>query len=514
MPLRCVPTVMATLLLLVPPVAAQEHPHEPVDGERLGRVTFPVSCSPLARHRFEQATAYLHSFWYEKAQSAYGDVLAADSTCAMGYWGQAMSRFHPLWAPTPPAELAKGMAETGRGLALASTARERDYLTALTEYYRDVEGRTFVTRLEAYADAMAGVHRRHPDDREATILYALALVAVGQAHPTDSTYANQRRADSLLEPLFRLEPRHPGLAHYIIHTNDSPALARFGLAAARRYAAIAPDVPHALHMPSHIFTRLGLWNDVITSNARAAAAARRFEESQQLHAMWDQDAHALDYLMYGYLQRGMEDEAAGVARRVARATTFFPENALSTEYALAAIPARFALERERWTDAGTLPVRPSPSWRGTEAITRFARALGLTRSSDTTGARAELDTLMAIERELEAKGGDQAYWAVQVRIQRQAASAWLVLARGDTAGARGLAAEAADLDDHTEKYPVTPGAVLPARELQGDLLLAIGEPGEALAAYKQSLARQPNRARSLHGAAKAARQVRRTGTAR
>src|SRR2546425_5460328 len=232
-------------------LAAQEpHPHQ---AEALGRVVFPVSCTPEARTRFEQAVALLHSFWYEKAADTFREAVAADSTCAMGYWGQAMSLFHPLWTPPVGAELAAGLAASERGLALARTARERDYLAAIRTYYADYGGTDHKTRLVAYAHAMDGIRRRHPRDREASIFYALSLIALAQANATDTTFSDQKRADAILEPLFKVEPRHPGLAHYLIHANDVPQLARLGLYAARRYAEIAPDVPHAQHMPSHIF---------------------------------------------------------------------------------------------------------------------------------------------------------------------------------------------------------------------------------------------------------------------
>jgi tetratricopeptide (TPR) repeat protein len=296
------------------------------------------------------------------------------------------------------------------------------------------------------------------------------------------------------------------LAHYVIHATDYPPLARLGLFAARRYAEIAPDVPHAQHMPSHIFTRLGLWQDVAGSNLRSATAARRFEEAQRLAAMWDQTAHALDYLVYAYLQEGRDGEAERIVDEAARATKVFPENSLIADYALAAIPARSALERGRWAEAARLPLRPAPAWRAAEAVTHFARALGAARAGDTATARVETDQLATIESALAAAGGPQTDWSRQVKIQRLAASAWLALASGHGEDAVRLAAEAAELEDVTAKHPVTPGAILPARELQGDLLLELGRPMDALAAHRASLEQAPNRARTLYGAARAAQQ--------
>ena len=482
-------------------VAQADHDHP---AERLGRVAFPTSCRPAAQQRFERGVAYLHSFWYEKAADTFKEVVAADSTCAMGYWGQAMALLHPLWTPPAPAELAAGWAAAERGLALARTPREQDYLMAIDAYYKDYATTDPNARLLTYAQAMEGVERRSPGDHEAQIFYALALIGLGQVNATDTTFTYQKRADSILEPLFRREPRHPGLAHYLIHANDVPQLARLGLYAARRYAELAPDVPHAQHMPSHIFTRLGLWNDDIASNTRSAAAARRFEDERHLHALWDQRGHAWDYLIYAYLQQGREREAKGVVDSAAAVTAGYPVGSLPNAYALAAIPARYALERGQWRDAAALAVRPAPEWRAAEAITHFARALGAARSGDTAATGAEVTALGEIERAEAAAGGAHAYWSGQVKIQRLAATAWAARAAGDTAEAMRQATAAAELEDGTQKHPVTPGAVLPARELLGDLLLELGRPAEAARAYVASLAQQPNRARSLFGAARAA----------
>jgi hypothetical protein len=328
------------------------------------------------------------------------------------------------------------------------------------------------------------------------MFHALALIALGQLDAGDSTYARQREAARILEPLFRRHPDHPGLAHYLIHAYDSPALAHEGERAADRYAGIAPSVPHAQHMPSHIYTRIGAWEKAIASNLRSEDAARRFEESRLSGAMWDQDAHALDYLAYAYLQLGRVDEVREIADRVAQVQTTFPPNSLITDYALAAIPARLALERDDWKAAAGLRVRPAPAWRGTEGITHFARALGSARLGNSAAARAEVDTLGELEQSLAAVGGQQAYWSTQVRVQRLAAGAWVDLAAGDTVAALHGAARAADLDDGLAKHPVTPGAVLPARELYGDLLAAVGRQSEGVAAYQRTLARQPGRARA------------------
>jgi len=495
---------LAATLALAVPLAAQLPDAHGGHPEQLGRVRFATSCRGAAQRGVEHGVAYLHSFWYEKAAEAFTAAAAADSTCAMAFWGQAMSLLHPLWTPPSSADAQVATRAVDRGLAEAKTTRERDYLGAIRAYYADYDRTDPTTRLLRYAQAMDSVQRRSPSDREAAIFYALALIAVGQANATDTTFSYQQRADSILEPLFRREPRHPGLAHYLIHTNDVPQLAARGLYAARRYAEIAPDVPHAQHMPSHIFTRLGAWDDDIASNTRSAAAARAYEVERGLTAMWDQRTHALDYLAYAYLQQGRDTAARRVVDEAAAAGAGYPAGSLPHEYACAAIPARFALERGRWADAARLGVRPAPEWPAAEAITHFARAIGAARSSDTTLARQEIVVLTQLESTLTTSGGPQAYWSGQVAIQRRAAAAWLELATGDTATAILHAGQAADREDGTQKHPVTPGPVLPARELEGDLLLLVGKPVAAARAYTATLALSPNRARSLFGLARAA----------
>jgi hypothetical protein len=487
------------LLLCTPAVSLQAqagHDHTGPAPERLGRVDFASGCDARVEARFERGVALLHSFWYEEAGRAFGEIAAADSGCAMAYWGRAMSVLHPLWTPPTPAERVQALADAERAVRLSRPGtRPRDYAEAIAAYYRG-DAVDDGARLLAYERGMAGVARRRPADEEARIFHALALISLGQLHASDSTYARQREAARILEPLFRRHPDHPGLAHYLIHAYDSPALARDGAAAADRYASIAPSVPHAEHMPSHIYTRIGAWDKSITANLRSAEAAKRFE-ARHAGALWDQHAHALDYLAYAYLQTGRVADARAVADRVAGATATFPAGALTLDYALAAIPARLALERDDWQAAETLSVRPAPAWRGAEGITRFARALGAARGGHTAAARAEIDSLAELERTLAVAGGAQAYWSTQVRIQRLAASAWVALAAGDTVDALRQGMAAADLDDAVEKHPVTPGAVLPARELYGDLLAQAGRPAEARAAYTLALARQPGRARCL-----------------
>ena len=335
---RFSPTLAA--LVVAVPLAAQAPGEHDGHAQQLGRVRFATSCNAAARTEVERGVAYLHSFWYEKAAETFAAAAAADSGCAMAFWGQAMSLLHPLWTPPSSADARAALGVIDRGLARAKTARERGYLDAIGAYYADYDRTDPKVRLVRYALAMDSVRQRSPSDTEAAIFYALALIAVGQANATDTTFTYQKRADSILEPLFRREPRHPGLAHYLIHTNDVPQLAAHGLYAARRYAEIAPDVPHAQHMPSHIFTRLGAWDDAIASNTRSAAAARAYEVERGLTAMWDQRAHALDYLAYAYLQQGRDTAAQRVVDEAAAASAGYPAGSLTHQYAFAAIPAR------------------------------------------------------------------------------------------------------------------------------------------------------------------------------
>jgi tetratricopeptide (TPR) repeat protein len=485
-----------------------QHEHGPAGpgGEVVGRVVFHVSCRPATQPRFERAVALLHSFWYEEADTAFAAIVATDSLCGMGYWGLAMTALHPLWTPPNGLAAERGLAAADQAVSLTGGV-EREYAEAIATYYRDYATVDHRIRLLAYERAMERLVRRHPGDEEARAFYALALIANGQLDTRDTTLARQRRAGAILEALLQRHPDHPGMAHYLIHAYDSPRLAARATAAADRYARIAPSVPHALHMPSHVYTRLGRWDASIAANLRSIGAARRYEAAEHPGAMWDQRAHALDYLAYAYLQLGRDSAARGVVAEAAAATEAFPPGSLTTDYALAAIPARYALERGRWADAATLAVRPAPSWPAAEAITHFARALGAARTARPDVAAAEVDTLGAIERMLADTGGAQAYWSVGVKIQRMAADAWVALARGDTTRAIDEAAGAADLEDRTPLHPVSPGPVLPARELDGDLLLAIGRPAEAQRAYQRSLARQPNRLRSIAGLTAARRAV-------
>jgi tetratricopeptide (TPR) repeat protein len=486
------------VLLLAGAAVASAH-----DGEKLGTVHFPVSCAPAVQADFERAVALLHSFWYEEALKAFTAVTAADASCAMGYWGVAMSVYYPLWQPPSPAMLEKGSAAVDKARALNATPREKDYIGAIGTYYRDHDKLDHRTRALAYEKAMEQVYRRYPDDREAAVFYALALNAT--AAPTDKTYANQLKAGAILDKVFAEQPDHPGVAHYIIHSYDYPPLANRGLVAARGYAKTAPSVPHAQHMPSHIFTRLGVWLESIDSNRASADAGKAYYAKLGKDTVWDQTLHALDYVVYAYLQTGQDKQARAVLEELGSMQKSEPESFVAA-YAYAAIPARLALEQHRWSEAATLsPASKAFPWdrfAWAEAITSFARAVGAGRSGDAAKARAEVQKLDGYRTALVA--AKQTYWAEQVNIQQQAAAAWVARAEGKNDEALKLMRAAADLEDSTEKHPVTPAPVVPARELLGEMLLDLNQPAQALIEFEVSAAREPNRFSGIFGAARAA----------
>ncbi len=485
---------------------AQEHEHSHAVSETLGEVHFPTSCHAVDAE-FTRAVALLHSFGYEEARRAFEAVAAKDAACAMAYWGIAMTWYHPIWAPPNSQELAAGSAAAARAAALsATTPRERGYIAAIGAFYRDADRLDHRTRARAYSDTMARLAEQLPDDHEAQIFYALSLL--GTAPPDDATFANQKKAAAILNGLLPLEPQHPGIAHYMIHSFDYPQLAAEALPAARAYSKIAPDSPHALHMPSHIFTRLGLWQDSIASNLASADAGRRLVAQRHPGAASVDTLHALDYLEYAYLQIGDEAAARRVIAEAAAAKTF-DDPAFQAGYALAAIPARFALERRDWNAAAQLePAAATLPWASfpyAPATTYFAQAIGASRTGDLDGARSALRSIEAIHAQLQSSPIPGPYnWANQVESARLAATAWLIFAEGRKDEALDVARAAAELEERAGKHPVTPGAPLPARELLGDMLLEMNRPAEALAAYEASLRDAPNRFNSLYGAARAA----------
>jgi hypothetical protein len=484
--------------------AHDEHQHPVGNLEQLGTVHFPVSCSAAAQTEFERGVAMLHSFWFEEAGKAFAKVTTTDPSCAMGYWGIAMSLYHPLWEPPDTTALQQGWTAVVKAKSVGTkTDRERDYLAAIEAFYKDSNKLDHRTRALAYEKAMEQVYLRYPQDREAAVFYALALDAT--ALPTDKAYANQQKAGAILEKTFAEEPNHPGVAHYIIHSYDYPPLADRALTAARSYAKIAPSVPHALHMPSHIFIRLGLWQEAIESNRASAAAAKEYALKAFPASAWDQQLHAMDYLAYAYLQGAQEQETKGVLDELNVMQKAEPENGTAA-YAFTAIPARYALERRQWAEAASLTLHPSTfpwsRYRWAEANLYFARAIGAVRKGDIASARKDVEKLQSLHDMLVET--QQSYWADQVEIQRRAAAAWLAHADGKNEEALTLMRSAAELEGATEKHPVTPGPIVPARELLGDLLLELNEPGQALQEFETSLHASPNRFNGLSGAARAA----------
>lgn len=505
--------IAATVLILGLSAASagQDHQHQHDEAEMIGKVSFPISCSAEAQPEFNRAVAWLHSFEYGEAEKSFKKVAAIDPACAMAHWGIAMSLYHPLWAQPPRVDLQRGAAAVAKARELETkTVRERDYIGAIGAFYDHWETADHATRTKAYERAAKRVYLRHPTDTEAGVFYALALSASAlTVVPPDKTYAKQKQAARILNRVLRRQPEHPGVAHYLIHSYDYPKLAHLALAAARSYAKIAPASAHAQHMPSHIFTRLGLWQEGIETNIVSETAAKNYAARNNLKGAWDEQLHAMDYLEYAYLQGGRDREARQLVDELRAIRKTDPEN-FKCAYAFAAIPARYALERRNWAEAAELRVQPAEfpwqRFRWAEAITCFARAIGAARSGKIDGARENVQRLAAIQKEM--TGASDGYdWATQVEIQRQAAAAWLARAERNNTEALRLMRSAADLEDSTDKHPVTPGPVLPARELLGDLLLELDRPAVALKEYEASLRESPNRLNGLYGAARAAERA-------
>jgi hypothetical protein len=485
-----------------PAAIAQEPGAHQHGGERLGHVRFPVSCTPEAGRRFEHAMAGLHSFWFDEGRRAFDAVLKADPACAMAHWGLALNAWgNPFVGGPSGAALEEGAASAVRASAApARSVRERGFIAAVAALYRDTAEASNAVRLQAYADTMARLYRDYPGDTEVAIFHALAQLAT--APRTDTTFAQQKRALAILNPLFARHPDHPGLAHYIIHSADSPRLAALGLSAARRYASIAPSAPHAQHMPSHIFVRLGLWDETVTSNWKSYNSGAAQAKARAHGRAPGELLHALDYAVYGYLQRG-QDSAARATVALAYKTSIAPaSNPLIGQYNRTAMAARIPLERSDWPAAGAFPAPDSGMISVTQALSRFTRALGAARSGRVSAARGEVAELDTIAMELARR--QESYWSRVVGIKRDAAAAWVQFAAGDTSGALASARAAADTEEITDKHPVTPAELLPARELLGDMLLAAGRYPEARQAYEATLLREAGRARSLYGAARAA----------
>lgn len=483
-----------------------DHRH---DASELGRVNFSVSCTPSAQKKFNRAVAWLHSFEYEEAEKAFTEVAATDPRCGMAHWGVAMSNYHPLWAPPTAAELKRGWESIEKAkVAGARTQRERDYIAAMEVFYKDADKVDHRTRAFAYHDAMKRLYETHRTDQEAGVFYALTLIATGMMS-NDKSYVREKEAAQILNRVLARQPQHPGVAHYLIHSYDYPALAQLALPAARRYAKLAPASAHAQHMPSHIFIRMGLWQEAIRSNLDAEASAKAFARRHQMAGAWDEQLHAMDYLAYAYLQSAQDKLAWGVLDELNKIPTVEPKS-FKVAYAFAAIPARYALERRRWDEAAklalpanTVEMFPWKKFPWAEAHIHFARAIGFARSGDAKSAQQEVDKLAALQNALVLVKGEYD-WATQVEIERQIAAAWVAFAQGQREESLKLMRAVAELDDKTDKHPVTPGSILPAREQLGELLLELKQPSAALTEFEMSLRTAPERFNGLYGAARAA----------
>jgi hypothetical protein len=496
------------LLILYAVLATAQEDHSPhqhaVAG--LGTVDFPASCNVAAQQSITRGAALLHSFGYEESRIAFHEAAKADPACAMAWWGVARTWYHPIWVPPSPEELRQGAAALDRALAIdAKTGRERDYINSLAVFYKDWPTVDHVTRAKNYEHALAEVSSRNPSDDEAAIFHALQLVAVGYLDPADKTYTWQKKGSEILNQVLLRHPNHPGVAHYIIHGVDYPSLAELGLKAARAYASIAPDSPHALHMPSHIFTRLGLWDESIASNIASMKSA--IAQAQRLHGgggAFDQ-LHAMDYLVYAYLQQARDTSARKVLAEMEEIARL-DENQFAAAYAFAATPARWALERHDWRAAAALGIKPAwfpwNRFRNAEALLHYARAIGAARTGDVAAARRSTGEIAAIRGAMPATRDYD--WSGSIGAQWEAATGLIAWAEGKKDEGFRLLGMAADHEDAVDKHPVTPGAVLPVREILADLLLENGAAPEALREYEAVLKTAPGRFNATAGAARAA----------
>jgi tetratricopeptide (TPR) repeat protein len=471
---------------------AQAQPTDSQSGP-LGKVSFPTSCDPKVQPAFERAVAMLHSFWYSAGEKAFREVLKDDPQCAIATWGIAsILMSNPLagqGASPKGAEQAQAAIDEGRRIG-AKTERERDYIEAVAAYYRDFATRPERERQASRAKAYEALAQRYPSDDEAQIFSALYIA--GTQTQADQTYAAYLKAAAILEVEFKKYPDHPGVAHYLIHSYDAPPIAEKGLTAARRYAGIAPAAPHALHMPSHIFTRVGSWQESAATNKRSMEVAKAGNEPDEAY-------HAVDYMVYAYLQLARDAEARRAIDEAMKVAGITPR--FVAPYAIAAMPARYAFERGAWQEAAKL--QPSGStYPFVESITYFARSVGAARSGDLAAARKDAEQLESLQKALLAAKNN--YWATEVEVQRLAAAGWIALGEGKSEDALKLMRAAADLEDRNEKHIVTPGRVVPARELLGEMLLELKQPEAALKEFEASQQREPNRFRNYLGAARAA----------
>ena len=474
----------------------------PQEGEIFGTVSFTSTVPATLQKDLNTAIALLHSFEYDEAEKMFAKVIDKAPDCAIAYWGVAMSNFHPLWMPPSQPELQKGMQAIQIARSIKNkTKRETDYIEAMGQFYGNAEQSDHRTRVLKFEKAMESIYKTYADDKEAAIFYALALNAA--ADPSDKSYTRQRKAFSILSPIFQEEPLHPGIVHYLIHSYDYPELSALALSAARKYASIAPASAHAQHMPSHIFTNLGLWDECIQSNLASVSAAKCYAEKAMIKGHWDEELHGMDYLVYAYLQKKENALAKQQLNYLQTMNEVYPVN-FKVAYAFAAIPARYALERKDWKQAAELNIHPLNfpwdkfPWQN--AIIHFARVLGHVHLNNINAAEKELDTLKAAYEKLKDQK-NKGLEAAQVAVQINASEAWIEYKKGNNEKALALMNAAADAEDATEKHPVTPGPVIPARELLGELLLEMDQPALSLTAFEQDLKRHPNRLNGLIGLA-------------
>ncbi|HEV8283835.1 MAG TPA: hypothetical protein VGQ09_05980 [Chitinophagaceae bacterium] len=474
--------------------------------KEFGSVDFEITGNGKVKNDFNIAVELLHSFEYDESEKVFAKIINEDPQCAMAYWGVAMCNFHPLWEPPLEANLKKG--SKAIEIANSITAKsdiESGFINAVAAYYKDWNKTDPHTRCIRFKEAMEELHSTYPQNKEAAIFYALALDAT--ADPTDKSYANQKKAGAILNALYTKEPNHPGIIHYIIHTYDYPGLAILALPVARRYAAVAPSSAHAQHMPSHIFTRLGLWDECIKSNLQSVSSSKCYAQSAGFKGHWDEELHGLDYLVYAYLQRGDNDLANEQLKYLGTIDEVYPSN-FKVAYAFATIPARIALENKNWKDAAALQLHENFSWNKfpwQEAIIHFSRLLGSVHTGNLHTAKDELAKLNQLHDNLEKQ--KEGYKSKQVEVQMKAGEAWIYFASGKKTEALNLMKTAADMEDSTEKHPVTPCEVLPARELFADMLLQMQQDEGALQAYEEVLKKNPNRFNSLYGAGSAAEKL-------
>src|SRR5436309_15522559 len=497
-------------------------PPEPGDLRGVGKVTFPITCAPEVQSDFARGVALLHSFFYEEARRVFTSVAERDPNCAMAQWGIAMTWWHPIWTPPTPDEMRAGKAAIESAMSMkAGTEREREFIMALNTYYKAPESSAAVPvgqschgpvgprdRVVAYEKAMHQLCDKYPDDFEVQIFYAFAVLSVGYATPSDTSLSKQLEAAAILEKLWKQNPNHPGVVHYLIHSYDYPQLAQRGLAAAQRYNSIAPWVPHALHMPSHIFTRLGMWDESIAANRASAEASRAYAAMRHRDATEAEELHALDYMAYSYLQEAQDVEAKKIVDVAAKVRKTNPELEFSAAYALAAIPTRYAFERNDWAAAANLPIPNVAHWSSfpfMEALIEYGHALGRAHTGDLDGARKAIARMQQLRDATKEPKFD--YFKSHLDLQMQAASAWVAAAEGKRNDAIDMLRRAADSEDILGKHPVSPGAFVPIREQLGTLLLEIGQPSEAQREFEAALKIYPGRFKGLYGAAQAAEQA-------